>query len=223
MKNRSSLLQVSTFFAVLLSFQLGLANTQTTTPTTDSLTTKPRVDTRSSGIANGMFVDAIYSVLKSEGTQDSYVANPTVILNETIYTVGVGAGYRDLRPNKIGFEIGAQVTQDAGRSIGGNHTFLQLNGSVTYSVLTNIYGFGGPSINYLQFNNNDSLKNGKSSPGLGGQVGVGYFNRGFFGKISYQYMPYISQLDYNRSTGGFYSVNNDFTLSGVVTQVGYNF
>lgn len=215
MKTRSTFLLVYSFFTVLLGLDLVHAVTNSETVKTNSKLGSNR---------GGIYVEALYSMLKTEGAKNqNYVINPTVILNQPIYTVGFGLGYRLLRSSNVGFEAGGQVIQESGQ-LGTSHSaFYQLNGNLTYSVNSNFYGFAGPSLNYLSFNSNTDYKSVQSSPALGGQLGLGYLYKGFYGKLSYQYMPFVSQFDYVRSTGGTVSINNDFKMSGLVTQIGYNF
>jgi hypothetical protein len=220
MKSRSFKLLLSSFFTVLLGGQIVLAETETL----ETINSKPKGYANTMGRTNGMYIETMYSMLKTEATaSQSYVINPTVILNEPIHTVGFGVGYRRLRTLNIGLEVGGQVLQESNRLGNSYNAFYQLNGSVTYSFNSNLYGFGGPNLNYLAFVNNGDYSGVKSSPNFGGQVGLGYIHKGVYGKIGYQYMQYTSQLEYGRTVGSIVTINNDFKMSGVMTQLGYNF
>lgn len=207
-------------YAVLLSAAVSSANA----PSYEISKTETNAVDNNSPKTKGLFVEALYSVLKTDGANsNNYVANPTVILNEPIYTAGFGVGYRQLNPSDFGFDVGAQLIQESGSLGKANPAFYQINGNLTYSVSQNFYAFAGPSINYLNFYNDGTFKSVKSSPTLGGQLGISYMLKGLYISASYQLMQFQSELGYSITPDDTISVNNDFKMSGLVTKIGYVF
>lgn len=209
---------VYSFFTVLVGFQLAFA--RMTVPESTMKRPSGIVDSRTEGV----FVEANYFMLRTEGSSNHLVANPTVILNGTLYTAGFGLGYRLLRPMNIGFETGVQVIQESGRIGTDKSAFYQLNASLTYSLNSKVFGFVGPNLNYLNYTNRENMNiNAKTNPAFGGQIGLGYIFKGFFGKIGYQYMQIASDLEYRRTAFEVYTINNNFNMSGITSHIGYNF
>lgn len=190
---------------------------------TKNIDTSIKMNAPIAKMTKGFFVEALYSINKSEGSINQQVINPTIILNQTVYMAGVGVGYRYLRLMDVGFETGVQVSQESGLMGSSQHAFYQVNGNLTYALNSHFYGFGGANLNYLNFYNGGQYKSVSSTPALGGQVGVGYTYNGFYGRVSYQYLQYNSKLEFARSNIDVFSVNNDFSLSGASAQLGYNF